>query len=128
MKKLIAEFMKLSTPNVSDALDKLNIPCGCHGINPIVMDKKMVGPAFTVKYVPNGEDKGTVGNYIDDVKAGDVIVLDNEGRTDCTVWGDILTYLAVKKDIAGTVINGVCRDVDNIRELGYPMFSKGHYM
>ncbi|MEH7342445.1 RraA family protein [Bacillus sp. JJ1532] len=127
-KELVQEFMKLSTPTVSDALDKLNIRGGCEGVVPIVFGKKMVGPAFTVKYIPIGEDTGTVGNYIDDAEPGDVIVLDNEGRTDCTVWGDILTYVATNKGIAGTAINGVCRDVDGIRELGYPMFSKGFFM
>ncbi|MFS0862011.1 RraA family protein [Fredinandcohnia sp. 179-A 10B2 NHS] len=127
-RELVQEFMKLSTPTVSDALDKLKIRGGCEGITPIVLGKKMVGPAYTVKYVPIGEDKGTVGNFIDDVEMGDVIVLDNEGRTDCTVWGDILTYVATNKGISGTAINGVCRDVDGIRSMGYPMFTRGHFM
>lgn len=126
--ELIQQFYKMSTPNVSDALDKLGIRGGCHGLAPIVLGKKIVGPAFTVKYVPTGELTGTVGDYIDDAQAGEVIVLDNNGRTDCTVWGDILTYVATNKGIAGTVIDGVCRDVDGIRELGYPMFTRGHFM
>lgn len=90
--------------------------------------KNIVGTAFTVKYVPSGEDTGTVGDYIDEAQPGDVIVLDNEGRTDCTVWGDILTYVATNKGIAGTVINGICRDVDGIIEMDYPMYSLGYYM
>lgn len=126
--KLVQEFMELDTPTVSDALDKLQIQGGFHGLTPIVQGKKIVGPAFTVKYIPIGEHKGTVGDYIDDCQEGDVVVLDNAGRTTCTVWGDILTYLAAAKGIAGTVIDGVCRDVDGIRKLGYPMFSRGHYM
>jgi 4-hydroxy-4-methyl-2-oxoglutarate aldolase len=126
--ELIDGFMKLSTPGVSDALDRLRIRGGCHGLMPIVFGKKMVGPAFTVRYGPIGETKGTVGDYIDDVKPGEVVVLDNSGRTDCTVWGDILTYVSVAKKVAGTVIDGVCRDVDGIRALGYPMFSRGHFM
>ena len=44
------------------------------------------------------------------VRPGDVIVLDNNGRTDCTVWGDILTMAAKLKGISGTVIEGVCRE------------------
>lgn len=126
--ELVQEFMKLDTPTVSDALDKLQIRGGCYGLTPIVLGKKMVGPAFTVKYGPIGEHKGTVGDYIDDCQAGDIVVLDNAGRTNCTVWGDILTYVATSKGISGTVIDGVCRDVDGIRELGYPMFSRGYYM
>ncbi len=69
-----------------------------------------------------------MGDYIDDVPSGSVVVLDNSGRTDCTVWGDILTGVASRRGIAGTVINGVCRDVARARSIGYPVFSRGSYM
>jgi len=128
LNKMVERYYKLSTPAVSDALDKLGIKGGCHGIKPLVGNKKIVGPAFTVKYRAAGEEPGTVGDYIDKVKAGEVIVLDNRGRTDCTVWGDILTFTAVEKNIEGTVIEGVCRDIDGIKELNYPMFTRDYYM
>jgi regulator of RNase E activity RraA len=51
-----------------------------------------------------------VGDYIDDVPPGSVIVLDNGGRDNATVWGDILTEVAHNKGIAGTLIDGVNRD------------------
>lgn len=57
-----------------------------------------------------------------------VIVIDNGGRTYCTVWGDLLTLVAVRNKLGGTVIDGVCRDVDHILELKYPMFTRGHFM
>jgi len=69
-----------------------------------------------------------VGDFLDDVPAGQVIVIDNAGRTDCTVWGDIMTTLAHHKGVAGTVIDGVCRDVPKIRELAYPIFTRDYYM
>jgi regulator of RNase E activity RraA len=78
--------------------------------------------------VPVSEVKGTVGDYIDLAQPGDVIVLDNNGRTDCTVWGDILTVTAKMKGIAGTVIDGVCRDVHNILKERYPIFTRGRFM
>jgi len=127
-KELVKEFFELSTPCVSDACDRLKIKCGCHGIKPIVFGKKIVGPAFTVKYVPVGGVKGTAGDFIDDVNEGEVVVIDNGGRTYCTVWGDIMSYLAINKKIAGTIIDGVCRDVDGIRKMGYAMFSKDYFM
>jgi 4-hydroxy-4-methyl-2-oxoglutarate aldolase len=55
-------------------------------------------------------------------------VLDNRGRLDATVWGDLLTATAVRRRVAGTVIDGVCRDVDRAMELGYPIFSRGNWM
>jgi regulator of RNase E activity RraA len=71
---------------------------------------------------------GTVGDYIDDVPPGSIVVLDNGGRLDATVWGDILTIMAHRKRLGGTVINGVCRDAARSLELGYPIFSRGVYM
>lgn len=126
--QLVAEFGGLSTANVSDALDRLGIPGGCLGIVPIVQGVKMAGRAFTVHYLPAGVEKGTVGDYIDEVKPGQVVVLDNSARVHCTVWGDLLTLVAHRRGLAGTVIDGVCRDVPRIRELRYPLFARGHFM
>ncbi|WP_312832995.1 RraA family protein [Sedimentibacter saalensis] len=128
MKDIIESLKKLDTPSVSDALDKLGIPCGLYGIKPVNLGSKMCGEAFTVHYVPCGEVKGTVGDFLDDIKPGQVAVLDNGGRDYCTVWGDIMAWVASKKGIAGTVIDGVCRDIPVVRETGYAMFTKGYYM
>lgn len=121
-------FAPFSTSTVSDALDRLGIGGGCKGIRPVIPNVKIAGTAYTIRYVPVGATKGTVGDYIDDVPRGDVIVLDNNGRTDCTVWGDILTVTAKMKGIAGTVIDGVCRDMPTILEEKYPVFSRGAFM
>lgn len=126
--RIVEKFKPLSTSVISDALDRFGIGGGCHGIAPVVSGVKMVGTAFTVRYVPIGSVKGTVGDYIDDVLPGDVVVLDNKGRTDCTVWGDILTTSAELKGAAGTVIDGVCRDVTGILEQRYPIFTRGKFM
>jgi 4-hydroxy-4-methyl-2-oxoglutarate aldolase len=57
-----------------------------------------------------------------------VVVLDNQGRLDATVWGDLLTIVAHRRRVAGTVIDGICRDVDRSLTLGYPIFSRGNWM
>ena len=127
--QLVESFKALDTACVSDAMDKLGIPAGCHGIKPVVQGVKFAGRAFTVKYRACGEvERGTVGDFLDDVPAGHVVVIDNAGRTDCTVWGDIMTTLAHHKAVAGTVIDGVCRDVPKIRDLSYPIFTRDYYM
>jgi 4-hydroxy-4-methyl-2-oxoglutarate aldolase len=128
MDALVEEFKKLSVALVSDALDRLGIHGQCLGIQPIAPGSKTAGRAFTLKYLPCGIDKGTVGDYIDDVPPGDVVVMDNAGRVDCTVWGDILTSVANKRRVAGTVIHGACRDVARSVDLGYPIFSRGKFM
>jgi 4-hydroxy-4-methyl-2-oxoglutarate aldolase len=128
MDALVEEFKKLTVALVSDALDRLGIHGQCLGIQPIAPGSKTAGRAFTLKYLPCGIDKGTVGDYIDDVPPGDVVVMDNAGRVDCTVWGDILTSVANKRRLAGTVIHGACRDVARSVDLGYPIFSRGKFM
>lgn len=127
-KDLIQALKKMDTASISDAMDKLGIPCGLLGIQAVVEGNKICGDAFTVHYIPCGMGKGTVGDFIDDVKPGQVVVLDNGGRTYCTVWGDIMTYTAKTKGIEGTLIDGVCRDVNGIKELNYGIYTKGKYM
>jgi 4-hydroxy-4-methyl-2-oxoglutarate aldolase len=126
--EIIEAFRSLSTPTISDALDVLLLSGGCLGIRPIVLGHKIVGPAYTVRYIPIGTEKTGAGDFLDGVPAGSVVVLDNGGRTYCTVWGDLMTRVAKRNGVAGTVIDGVCRDVDLIRELQYPIFTRGAFM
>src|SRR5579863_7581801 len=97
---------KLDTTALSDALDRLGISGQCLGIKPLDHRFRMTGRAFTLLYGPAGSPPGTVGDYIDDVPPGGVVVLDNGGRENATVWGDILTWVASRRGIAGTVIDG----------------------
>jgi 4-hydroxy-4-methyl-2-oxoglutarate aldolase len=119
---------RLETATVSDAMDRLGIVGQCRGIAPRDPGFRLVGRARTILYGPAGKPSGTVGDYIDDVAAGEVMVLDNGGREDVTVWGDILTEIAHRRKLGGTVIDGICRDVHLCRSLGYPVFSRGHWM
>lgn len=122
-------FRAIETASISDALDRLRLPGSALGITPLVAHgQRMVGRAFTVRYLPVGAVKGTVGDYIDDVAPGQVIVLDNQGRLNATVWGDILTAMAHNRGIGGTAIWGVCRDVAKAHELRYPIYSCGRFM
>jgi 4-hydroxy-4-methyl-2-oxoglutarate aldolase len=118
---------RIDTATLSDALDKLAIAGQCLGIKPLVPGTEVSGRAFTLLYAPVGPG-GTVGDFIDDVPAGSVITIANNGRQDATVWGDIMTLVAHNTGIAGTVIDGACRDTHLARKLGYPMFSRSYSM
>lgn len=124
----VARAARLDTATLSDALDKLGIAGQCHRIAPRDPGFRMAGRAWTLRYGPASKPAGTVGDYIDDVPPGSVVVLDNGGREDVTVWGDILTEIAHRRGIAGTLIDGVCRDTALCRRLGYPVFSRNHWM
>jgi regulator of RNase E activity RraA len=125
--EIVKELKSLDTTCVSDSMDRLGITGGFLGIKPLVPDLPICGPAFTVHYIPCGPVKGTVGDFLDDVTPGQVIVIDNGGREYCTVWGDIMSVVAKKNSVAGTVIDGVCRDVPEIRKVAYPIYSRGYY-
>ena len=124
----LGRLSHLKTATLSDALDSLGIVGGCEGLRPLARGTRIAGPALTLRYLPAGVSGGTVGDYLHLAKPGDAIVIDNAGRTDCTVWGGILSELARKAGLAGTVIDGVSRDVDRTVEVGYPMFSRGPHM
>jgi len=119
---------KLDTTSLSDALDRLGIAGQCLNIKPLDPRFRLTGRAFTILYGPAGSPPGTVGDYIDDVPVGGVVVLDNGGRENATVWGDILTWVSNRRGIAGTVIDGACRDTHLSRELGYPIYSRSYSM
>lgn len=119
---------RMDTTTVSDALDKLGIAGQCLGLKPMDPNIRLAGPAFTIRFVPCGVHGGTVGDYIDDLTEGTVMALDNQGRMDATVWGDILTIVGSRKKLGGTVIDGVCRDAPRSIELKYPIFARGSYM
>jgi len=124
----VARARALDTATLSDALDRLGVVGQCYRIAGRDPSFELAGRAFTMLCGPASTPPGTVGDYIDDVPEGDVVVIDNGGREDATIWGDILTEIAHRRGLAGTVIDGISRDVKLCRTLGYPVFSKGHWM
>ncbi|UXS01904.1 RraA family protein [Agrobacterium tumefaciens] len=129
-KEILAQLENLDTPALSDALDSLGINGGLLGITQQVQGTRCSGFAFTVQYEPVIDNIGfkNAANYIDQVPENSIIVSANNGRMDCTVWGDIMTHVATIKGIRGTVIDGVARDFDTLSQLHYPLFSRGRFM
>jgi len=124
----VARAAKLDTATISDALDRFGVNGQCYRIKPRDGKFRMTGRAYTLLYAVAGNPPGTVGDYVDDVPPGSICVLDNAGRESGTVWGGIRTEVAHRRGIAGTWIDGLCRDVSLCVELGYPVFSRDHWM
>lgn len=118
----------IPTAAIADALDSLGLSGSLHGIAPLSCGQQVSGPVYTVRYEPVDGAGGTVGDFLDEVEPGSVIVIDNHARTDCTVWGGIMTQVAAARGVAGTVVNGVCRDVGAALATGYPIWSAGRFM
>ena len=127
--RLRARFERLSTTNVSDALDALGYKGATYGIRPMMPNwGKCVGPAVTVKMTAAGETKGQhhLGvKAIAVAEAGDRIVIDNGGRLDTSCWGGILANGAQMKGIKAVVIDGACRDLDDCAEIDFPVYARG---
>lgn len=124
---VVEQFKRLSTTNVSDALDKLGLRSGVIGIRPMWDCGKTVGRAVTVKLTAFGMTKSTSHLGIDAIvqaNPGDVIVIDNGGRTDVSCWGEILSYGARARGVAGVIVDGGHRDLDVIKEIGFPIYAR----
>lgn len=124
MLKLINELETLTSGNLSDALDALKIEGVLVGLECTMVSRKIIGPAYTIEYQTsehNSESFKMAANYIDEVPPGSAIVIDNQGKKDCSVWGEILTAKSIISKFAGTVINGSVRDIDQISQSEYPI-------
>lgn len=122
-------FEKLSSTNVSDAMDALGYKGATRGIRPMIQRwNKIVGPAVTMRMTAAGltPQKTHLGmNAIASAEKGNVIVIDNGGRMDSSCWGGILANAAKTKGVAGTVIDGCCRDLDDCIEADYTVYARG---
>ena len=112
-------FSGVSTPNVADAQHKKGCMTGIAPRGP--PGTRMIGKALTVQTV-NGDWAKSVES-IDRAQEGDVIVIDACGG-ELAVWGDLASWSCKTKGVAGVVIDGAARDIDTIRELAFPCFSR----
>lgn len=123
----IARLAKLDTCAVSDALDRLGLKGAVIGIRPLWPCPRIVGRAVTVKIKPAGLEKPKQHLCTPAIVAADgsnVIVVDHGGRTDVAAWGGLLSLAAQIKKIRGVIVDGAARDVDESRELEFPVFGK----
>jgi regulator of RNase E activity RraA len=123
----IARLSKLDSCAVSDALDRMGLKGAVLGIRPLWPCPRVVGRCVTVKIEPVGLERPKqhlCTPAIAAASAGDVIVVDNGGRTDVAAWGGLLSLAAQIKRLAGVIVDGACRDIDESRELGFPAFGR----
>jgi 4-hydroxy-4-methyl-2-oxoglutarate aldolase len=94
-----------------------------HRIKPISQEMKVCGPVVTVKVRPC--DNLILHKAIYVAQEGDVIVADAGGYMEAGAWGEIMAVAANARGIGGLVFNGMVRDSQAMRELGFPVFSCG---
>lgn len=116
---LIARFTKVEVATLGHMTD-FGFP---RGLRPILPGVGFAGPALTVR-IPH-LDSTAVHYVIDLVRPGDVIVIDQSGDDHRSSFGGGLAKVAQLKGAVGTVSNGSTNDVEELRELGYPVVSRG---
>jgi regulator of RNase E activity RraA len=111
---------------VSDTMDSLGLKGTVAGLGPVSVAKKIAGPVLTVLLGPPAEDipkRHLCTAAIEAGGPGDIIVVKNRVRPDAAGWGGLLSTAALEQGIAGTIVDGPARDVDESRELGYPVYA-----
>ena len=126
--KYRSRMLRLSTTNVSDAMDKVGIRGAVSGIRPMYDCPRVVGRAVTIKITAAGMLKSEhhLGVHaIDAADAGDIIIIDNRGDLENNCWGEILSMGAKMKGISGVVVDGAARDIDMCKEFEFPVYARG---
>lgn len=114
-------LLRLPTGNVADCA-----PVGCVmdvGVKPVDSNFKVIGRAFTVRCRPG--DNLALHQGLNAAHPGDVVVFACDGYVGGGHFGDMMARACMARGLAGVVIDGSCRDANDIRELGFPVFSRG---
>ncbi len=106
---------------VSDCMGRMGAMTS--GMTPLFEDIRFVGVAVTAKTLAS--DLAAPFKAIDLCRAGDVVVVDSHGSVDTAFWGENMTLSAMNRGVVGAVIDGACRDVEEIRRMRFPVISKG---
>lgn len=117
----LAEAMRLGAATLHEAAGRIGAMPSA--IKPVAPSMRLAGPAYTV-HLPAG-DNLYIHRALYDAAPGDVLVISTSGGIEWGYWGDILTEAAVAQELGGLVIDGGVRDLANLVEMGFPIFSNG---
>ena len=120
-------LLRMDSCAVSDALDKLGLPGSVTGIPRVSTDKRIAGRVLTVK-LDRAEGRSTTRHLctaaIEAASPGDIIVCEQRTGLDAACWGGNLTIGAKMRGVAGAIIEGPARDIDESRQLDFPVFAR----
>jgi len=134
----LVAFEQLATSALCDAMDELALPSALPGLVPQRPGQgTVVGRAMTVRFAPVDQDPsayrfgGGVGRPLEQVlqtmQRGDVVVMDLGGTRTASAWGGLASRIAQSRGVRGTIVHGTCRDIDEIDQLGYPVWAMGTF-
>lgn len=125
---IVRRLMRLDTSSLSDALDVMGVDGVVTGLRPLWHSHGVAGRVVPVKLVLDNHAaraRHHLGSAaIEAGGPGDVIVVDNQGRTEMGGWGGLLARAALATGVEGVIVDGACRDVDEIEEIGLAVFAR----
>jgi 4-hydroxy-4-methyl-2-oxoglutarate aldolase len=127
MDQYTERLLRMDSCAMSDALDKLGLPGSVTGIPRVSTDQRIAGRVITVK-LDRAEGRSSVRHLctaaIETASPGDVIVCEQRTGLDAACWGGNLTIAAKMRGVAGAIIEGPARDIDESRQLDFPVFAR----
>jgi regulator of RNase E activity RraA len=125
----ISRLNKLDSCAVSDALDKLGLKGSVTGIHRYTTDARIAGQVLTVK-LDRAEGRANTRHLctaaIEAASPGDIIVVEQSTGIDAASWGGNLAIGARMRGVAGVIVEGPARDIDDCRKLDFPVFARNH--
>jgi regulator of RNase E activity RraA len=125
----ISRINKLDSCAVSDALDKLGLKGSVTGIHRYTTDARIAGQVLTVK-LDRAEGRANTRHLctaaIEAASPGDIIVVEQSTGIDAASWGGNLAIGARMRGVAGVIVEGPARDIDDCRKLDFPVFARNH--
>lgn len=130
MDELVTRLGRLDSCAVSDALDKLGLPASVTGIDRLSTDRRIAGRLLTVTLALAGDRPAASRHLctaaIEAAQPGDIIVIEQRTGLDAASWGGNLSIGAQVRGVAGVIVDGPVRDVDDSRRLDFPVFARCH--
>ena len=125
----VERLKRLDCCAVSDALDKLGLAGAATGIAQLSTSRRIAGRILTVKLgigePPPGNARHVSTTAIEAAQLGDIIVVEQHSGVNAASWGGILTLGAKLRGVAGAIADGPVRDIDESRQLDFPVFGTG---
>ena len=135
---LVQRLSAVDACAVSDALDKLGLPGSVTGLTRYATDRRISGRVVTVKLdvgdgrpFDSAQGRPVASRHlctaaIEAAQPGDVIVVEQRTGIDAAGWGGNLSCGAGLRGVAGVIVEGPARDIDEARGYGFPVFARAH--
>ncbi len=126
---ILSRLRALDSCALSDAADQLGLEVAVTGLVPRTVRQRIAGRVNTVKLAPGKPPKESPVRHlctaaIETAEPGDVLVVEQRTGVDAAGWGGVLSNAALTRGIAGAIIEGPARDIDEAYDLSFPVYAR----